>query len=182
MTAGGDDPFGDGRAAARALLASLAFRVRHACDDAPAGFASFRVADEVRTPAELLTHMTDLLRFAATALEPAGGRRSVDAPAQNRPAHDGAERDRAAAGEAEADLPWPDRLAAFGAACATLDRRLATGRPSGGRLTPEAMVRGPLADALTHAGQLTLFRRLAGRPVAAVSYWRVRMDRPSDAT
>lgn len=182
MTAASPDPFGGGRAASRALLASLAFRVRHACGDAPRGFASFRVADGVRTPAELLTHLTDLLRFAATALESAGGDRPDHDPTRNRPARDGAAAGEAEAGEAGADLSWTDRLASFDAACATLDRRLAAGTPSGGRLTPEAMVRGPLADAVTHAGQLVLLRRLAGRPVAAVSYWRVTMDRPSDAS
>ena len=30
----------------------------------------------------------------------------------------------------------------------------------------ERLLQGPLADALTHTGQLTLLRRLAGAPVA----------------
>ncbi len=158
MTLSGEepDPFGGGRLAARALLASLAFRVRHAWQDAPPGFADFAAGGDARTPGELLDHLVELLRFAATAL-PAG--------ANADPGDAG--RAGIAANEAA--------LAAFDAACRRLDRALRDGAPAGGRLDPAAMLRGPLADALTHAGQLTLLRRLAGRPVEPVSYWRVAM-------
>lgn len=160
----GDDPFGGGRAAARALLASLAFRVRHAWRDAPAGFAERRPAEGARSPEELVRHLVDLLRFAATAF---------DAP-PTAPAPAPAER----AGDASA-------LAAFEAACRDLDRALRDGAAAGtprdaAALDPAAMLRGPLADALTHAGQLTLLRRLADAPVERVSYWRVPMPAPSD--
>ena len=32
-------------------------------------------------------------------------------------------------------------------------------------MTPERLLQGPLADAMTHAGQLAMLRRLAGSPV-----------------
>jgi hypothetical protein len=34
------------------------------------------------------------------------------------------------------------------------------------------MLQGPIADALTHVGQLTLLRRLAGSPVRGENYLR----------
>lgn len=161
----GDDPFGGGRAAARALLASLAFRVRHAWHDAPDGFAEARPAEGARSPGELLVHLVDLLRLAATALD--------------APATDPADRGPARA-ESDARDEVSQALDAFEAACRDLDRALRDGVPSGASLDPTAMLRGPLADALTHAGQLTLLRRLANAPVQRVSYWRVPMPAPSD--
>ncbi|MQA91228.1 MAG: hypothetical protein GEU90_13515 [Gemmatimonas sp.] len=37
---------------------------------------------------------------------------------------------------------------------------------------PERLLQGPLADAMTHAGQLALLRRLAGAPVAAENFFQ----------
>jgi hypothetical protein len=161
------DPFGGGRQAARALLASLLFRVRHAWHDAPPDFATFAAGEGVRTPAEVTEHLAGLMRFAARALPAA----SDGGPAHDVPA---ASPSRAPTGSVPA-------LADFEAACRALDAALAHGAPGDGSLAPEAMLRGPLADALTHAGQLTLLRRLAGAPVASVSYWRVPMPGPGDA-
>jgi hypothetical protein len=151
------DPFGGGRTAARTLLASLAFRMRHAWRDAPPGFATFRAAPGVRTPTEITEHVTGLLRFAGTAL--GGEARGAGAPGTT----DGAP------------------LAAFEAAAGRLDGRLLDGVASDAQLAPDAMLRGPLADALTHAGQLTMLRRLLGAPVAEVAYWRVPMPAPREA-
>lgn len=161
----GDDPFGGGRAAARALLASLAFRVRHAWNDAPDGFAEARPTADARSPEELVRHLVDLLRFAASAFDVP----STD-PADRVSAH----------AESDGGDGVPRPLDAFDAACRDLDRALRDGVPAGGALDPAAMLRGPLADALTHAGQLTLLRRLAHAPVERVSYWRVPMPAPSD--
>lgn len=159
------DPFGGGRAAARALLASLDFRVRHAWRGAPDGFAVARPVEGARSAEELVRHLVDLLRFAATALEVPPGTADAPAPPPSE-------------GGARAADPRP--LDAFERACRDLDRALRDGVPADGPLDPAAMLRGPLADALTHAGQLTLLRRLADAPVERVSYWRVPMPPPSD--
>jgi hypothetical protein len=37
-------------------------------------------------------------------------------------------------------------------------------------MTPERMLQGPFADAMTHAGQLAMLRRLAGDPVAPENF------------
>jgi hypothetical protein len=150
------DPFGGGRSAARTLLASLAFRMRHAWRDAPTTFPAYRAAPGVRTPAEITEHVTGLLRFAGTAL---GG---------------------AVRGDAAPEAADGSPLVPFEAACRRLDALLRDGAPSDAELDPDAMLRGPLADALTHAGQLTLLRRLAGAPVAKVAYWRVPMPAPDE--
>lgn len=153
-----DASFGDGRTVARSLLASLDFRLRHACDDAPDGFADDRIAPGARTPREMLQHLADLMdkalgTFGHDAPTPEGHPSLGDWTAARRRVH--------------------DRIA-------RLDRALRDEGARPGRLDPQAMVRGPLADALTHAGQLVLLRRCAGAPVARVSYPRVAMPAPAE--
>jgi hypothetical protein len=40
----------------------------------------------------------------------------------------------------------------------------------------ERLLQGPLADAMTHAGQLALLRRLAGAPISAENFFRAPID------
>lgn len=55
-------------------------------------------------------------------------------------------------------------------------------------ITPEQLLQGPLSDAMTHAGQLAMLRRLAGNPVppenfvfASVSRSNLTPDQPPPA-
>jgi predicted thioesterase len=43
-------------------------------------------------------------------------------------------------------------------------------------ITPQQLLQGPLADAMTHAGQLAMLRRLAGNPVAPENFVFARID------
>jgi len=43
-------------------------------------------------------------------------------------------------------------------------------------LTPERMLQGPLSDAMTHAGQLAILRRLAGDPVPPENFIVANID------
>ena len=44
-------------------------------------------------------------------------------------------------------------------------------RPPHWRVTPARLVQGPIADALTHVGQLALLRRECGAPIQPESYF-----------
>ena len=44
------------------------------------------------------------------------------------------------------------------------------------RITDEQFLQGPLADAMTHAGQLAMLRRLAGAPVPSEDFIFARID------
>jgi hypothetical protein len=121
----------------RHFLAALAYRTQKALRGAPESFADFRVADGVRTPRELLRHMTSVLGYARTFL--IGGEYTADA------------------------LPdMPAEIARFHEMLEDLGARLTAGEqfPSA-----EAMLQGPFSDAMTHAGQLAMLRRLHGSPV-----------------
>src|SRR3990172_8028886 len=128
------------RALLRHFLAALAYRTQKALRNAPPEFGSFRAADGVRTPAELVRHMTSVLGYARTFF--IGG--------QYRPE----------------PLPsFKDEIDRFHEMLAKLANDLEAGTPLLKEMTPERLLQGPFSDAMTHAGQLAMLRRLAGVPV-----------------
>ncbi|HEU4628394.1 MAG TPA: hypothetical protein VFS08_01575 [Gemmatimonadaceae bacterium] len=142
------------RDAARALLrhtlATLAYRASKVLRDAPATFADFRIGPTTRTPVQILTHMGDLFDWALTT-------------AQDRTAwHDSQPR------------AWPEEVDRFFATLSALDAYLAGPAPLSDGVV-ERLFQGPVADALTHTGQLTMLRRLAGHPVRGENYQRAEI-------
>lgn len=128
----------------RHTLATLAYRADKAVRDAPAGFEAFRIGETTRTPAEILAHMGDLMDWAVWL-----------ARAEHR-------------WQDAQPLPWTQEIGRFFAAVERLDALLASGERLGGSI--ERVFQGPIADALTHVGQITLLRRLAGAPVRGENY------------
>jgi hypothetical protein len=121
------------------FLAALAYRTQKALRDAPPEFAEFRAAPQVRTPHELIRHMDSVLGYARTFF--IGG--SYRPPAY------------AEFGEA---------IAHFHEIIEDLARLIDGGTEPEG-ITPEILLQGPFSDAMTHAGQLAMLRRLCGCPV-----------------
>lgn len=64
---------------------------------------------------------------------------------------------------------WDEETTRFFAALEAFDKRLASSEPLGA--TAERLFQGPIADALTHAGQLAMLRRMAGSPIQGESYY-----------
>jgi hypothetical protein len=133
------------REALRHLVATVAYRGGIAVLDAPEGFAAFRAGDGVRTPAEILAHVGDLLEGSRHLLR----------------------------GElvylASSPLPCAEEVSRFFSAARQLDSYLASRAPLA--CPVEKLIQGPVGDALTHVGQLVMLRRLAGSPVRAESYF-----------
>ena len=128
----------------RHTLATLAYRGGKAVREAPDRFADFKTEADIRTPGQILAHIGDLLDW---------GRELAD----GRPTwHDSPPR------------PWPEEVARFFEALGRLDARLASEVPLG--FTPQQLFQGPIADALTHVGQLTMLRRMFGAPVRGENY------------
>ena len=130
----------DKRALLRHFLAALAYRTQTALRHAPDDFGAFRAAVAVRSPMEILHHMTSVLGYARTTF--IGG--------TYRPE------------------PLPtltDEVARFHDMLEDLSRHLSGGSPLLDGMTAERLLQGPFADAMTHAGQLAMLRRLAGSPV-----------------
>ena len=140
-----------GRDLLRHTLATLAYRGAKAVRGAPPSFSGFRVAPGSRTPGEILAHMCDLLDWAGWLAR--GEHRWTDTSL-------GA---------------WDDDVARFFDGLARLDRYIADGEPL--YRSAEQLFQGPVADALTHVGQLTMLRRLAGSPIRGESYARADITR-----
>ena len=128
----------------RHTVATLAYRGGKAVANAPADFAVLRMGAQTRTPAEILAHIGDLLDWA---LWMARGEHHW---------HD------------SAPQPWPQEVGRFFDALARLDAYLASNAPLG--RGADVLFQGPIADALTHVGQLTMLRRLGGSPVRGENY------------
>jgi hypothetical protein len=132
------------RAMLRHTLATLAYRAAKTLRDVPESVAEFRAAPGSRTPGEILAHLGDLFDWALAMAE--GQHRWQDS----------------APGE------WSADVARFFAALERFDAFLASDTPLG--RPPEMLFQGPIADALTHVGQIAYLRRMAGAPVRGENY------------
>ena len=126
------------------FLAAIAYRTQKALRGAPDAFGEFRAGTHVRTPHELVWHMTGVIGYARTML------------------HGGDFAPPKLATFAEEIARFHDTLAALSAdfGDASLNARI----------SDEQFLQGPLADAMTHAGQLAMLRRLHGSPVPSENF------------
>ena len=134
----------------RHALATLAYRGGKAVRGAPDSFAAFHLAATSRTPVQILAHIGDLLDWALSLAR--GAQAWADSPPR----------------------AWPDEVSRFYDGLARLDAQLAGQALVG--VSVEELLQGPLADALTHVGQLTLLRRLAGAPIRGENYLKARIE------
>ena len=130
----------------RHTLATVAYRGGKAVRGAPASFAAFKASESARTPAEILAHVGDLYDWALSLAK------GAQAWCDSKP------------------LPWDKEVARFFDAVGRLDDYLASDAPLG--FTVEQIFQGPVADSLTHIGQLTLLRRLAGAAIRSENYMK----------
>ena len=133
----------------RHTVATIAYRGRKALADAPPDFASFSVSDSSRTPGQILAHICDLYDWALWLCK------GEHIYKQSEPAD------------------WNADIARFFEALAKIDQFLASEATLG--RTPELIFQGPIADSLTHIGQISMLRRIAGAPVRGESYARAEI-------
>lgn len=143
MTTHDTDP---ARALLRVTVATLWYRAEKNLRGAPPDFATFRIGPASRTPGEILAHLGDLVDWAIAMA------RGTHAWNPVAPQSWGADADR-----------LHRALVAF-------DEILVSDEPV--RWPLEQLFQGPIADALTHVGQLNMLRRLAGAPVRGENYAR----------
>ena len=65
-------------------------------------------------------------------------------------------------------LPWNQEVERFFGTLKAFDDYLASDEPL--HVSLEKLLQGPVADALTHVGQLAMLRRVAGAPIRAENY------------
>ena len=133
------------------FLAALAYRTQKAVRDAPHDFGTFEPPSQVRRPQELVRHMTSVLGYARTFF--IGGQYRA-APLDSLAAE----------------------LERFHAMIADLGHHLQSGTPLPADMSAERLLQGPFSDAMTHAGQLALLRRLAGCPIRPENFIVAAID------
>ncbi len=133
----------------RHTVATLAYRGAKAVRGAPDSFASFKASETTRTPAQILAHIGDLLDWALSIAKGAETWNNAE------------------------PIAWPQEVDRFHAALANFDDYLAS--ESELAASCERLFQGPIADALTHVGQLTMLRRIAGEPIKGENYSRAKI-------
>jgi hypothetical protein len=137
----------------RHCLATVAYRGGKVLRDVPREFSHFALDphdESFRTPGQLLSHICDLYDWALCLAK--GEYVWKDTPQGD----------------------WPDDVARLFAALERLDAVLAS--EDGFKGSPERIFQGPIADSLTHIGQLALLRRAAGAPIKGENYYRAEIE------
>jgi len=137
----------------RRLLASLAYRTRHAVNETPVGFDEFEAGMETRTPLEVLNHINGILALT----------RDLYLGKKPTPSE---------------DLSWMEAVEKFHQRLRQLDKVFVESAPPDDD-TVLRIVHGPLCDAFTHVGQLLALRRLFGAPVTPANYFRAEIENGS---
>ncbi|MEN8145342.1 MAG: hypothetical protein ABFS14_10370 [Gemmatimonadota bacterium] len=145
----------DKRAMARHFLAALAYRTQKAVRGAPEGFGEFEAGMKVRTPGAIILHMTSVLGYARTMFR--GG--------SYRP---------------EPLETFEAEILRFHGMLADLSAHLEAGDALA-PVTIEQLLQGPFSDAMTHAGQLAMLRRLHGSPIPPENFIVADVD-PANLT
>ena len=141
------------RTVLRHLVATLTYRAAKVLRDTPPGFGRMTFGSSTRQPVLIVAHLADLMSWAV----------------------------RMAQGEyswkAEGSDDWDVEVARFFDQLSALDRTLASSESLRGPVENpvEKLIQGPLADALTHVGQLAMLRGMAGLPVRPESYARAEI-------
>ncbi|HKN33892.1 MAG TPA: hypothetical protein VJX16_11690 [Terriglobales bacterium] len=129
----------------RHTVATLAYRGGKAIRGAPSKFAEFRCGDTVRTPGNILAHLGDLLDWA---LSMANGKREW---------HD------------SSPQAWDKDVDRLFSALKAFDDYLASDELL--QAPVEKLFQGPIADALSHVGQIAMLRRVSGTPIRGENYY-----------
>jgi hypothetical protein len=128
----------------RHTVATLAYRGGKAIRGAPAEFSDFTIDESPRTAGRVLAHIGDLMDWAVSMAEGKQSWKDSD------------------------PLPWEQEAQRFHSSVQALDDYLASDRALA--VSAEMLFQGPIADALTHVGQIAMMRRIAGVPIKGENY------------
>ena len=130
----------------RHFLAAIAYRAQKSLRDAPSHYPGFSAGHQVRTPVEILRHMTSLMGYSRTLF--LGG---------SYPEH-------------PEPLPtFQDEIERFHGTLEAVGDLLMTAMPLRDISTTQ-LLQGPFADVMSHVGQLAMLRRLAEAPIAPENF------------
>jgi hypothetical protein len=123
----------------RHAVATIAYRGGKAIRGVPENFSRFEAGNGARTPGKILSHICDLFDWAVSIA------RGKEEWHNSKP------------------RSWQEDVARFHAGLAAFDEILASDAKL--PVPADKLFQGPVADALTHIGQISILRRLASAPV-----------------
>ncbi len=139
----------DKREMLRHTIATVAYRAAKILRDVPEGFGRFGAGEGTRTAGQVLAHVCDLFDWALSIAE--GKEEWRDSEPQS----------------------WEQDVARFFSSLGNLDDRLKA--DAAVRASAERLFQGPIADALTHLGQIAMLRRLVASPIRGENYFRAEI-------
>jgi len=133
----------------RHLIATIAYRTEKVIRNSPEGFAGTKLGESTRTPIQILAHINDLFDWAGHLV------RGEHIWNTSQPKE------------------WSAEVERFYKTLKNFDKHLSGTKPL--LCDPKKLIQGPIADALTHVGQLAMIRRIAGSPVRGENYYRAEI-------
>jgi hypothetical protein len=130
----------------RHTVATVAYRGGKTLRSASEGFGATGAGAGSRTAGEILAHVGDLFDWAISLVE---GQQTW---------------------KASTPLPWDQEVARFHARLKALDEALVKKPVTAAEA--ERLFQGPIADALTHVGQIAMLRRIAGSTITPENYFQ----------
>lgn len=140
-----------GRQFLRHTLATIAYRGGKAVRGVDENVPDFRVNESTRTPLEILAHIGDLFDWALSLV--IADQKWSDSKPES----------------------WDEEVQRFFEGIKRLETFLESDQEI--RCSVERLFQGPLADALTHIGQIAMLRRMAGSPVRGENYYKASITR-----
>ena len=135
----------------RHAVATVAYRGGKTLRGATEGFSETTAGAGSRSAVEILAHIGDLFDWAITTVE---GRQTW---------------------KNSTPLPWQDEVARFHARLKAFDEALVQKPVTAAEA--ERLFQGPIADSLTHVGQIAQLRRIAGSTIKAENYFQADIAR-----
>ena len=133
----------DKRDMIRHFLASIADHATKALKNAPVNYPQLDIGKGVKTPRQILHHITGVLSYAHSVYEH----------------YDTTYFDQ---------KPWDDEVKHFYETLSKLDKSFQEKSPR--EVSEEQILQGPLSDAMAHIGQLLMLRRLADSSIPSENF------------
>lgn len=131
----------------RHFLSTITYRAEKALDKAPDNFPDLELRDGVRTPKEIMHHINELIIRSKARIK---NENLVNLTVE--------------------PLKWEDEVNRLFFAIKELDDAVVEDQDNIDPELAKRLLQGPLADVMTHIGQLAMLRRLAGSPIIGENF------------
>ena len=133
----------------RHFLSTISYRTEKALEKAPDNFPDLQLREGVRTPKEIMHHINELIIRTKARIKDEDMKTIIVEP-----------------------LDWGDEVNRLFFAVDELDKVIVEKQDELDPDLAKRLLQGPLADVMTHIGQLAMLRRLSGSPIIAENFMK----------